>query len=202
MIEQCRELLDFIAKYESRGNYNIVWGGIRKKHHPPKPLVEMTVREVLAWQDSIDPLYMSEAAGKYQIMEDTLRGLYKSAGVSLDDLYNEDTQDKLAVALLRRRGLDGFMSMEIDGNKFANSIAKEWASMPVVTDVKRGGKMIRRGSSYYSGDGLNAAHAPVGEFLDAVMSVRSTRPDPNPKTKPNGIAAIIAAILSIFARSK
>ena len=60
----------------------------------------MTVREVLAWQDSIDPKYRSEAAGKYQIMEDTLRDEVGKGSVSLNDVFNASTQDRLGVALL------------------------------------------------------------------------------------------------------
>ena len=71
----CKPLLDFIANAEHGGHpdYNAVWGGIKAKDRPPKKLVEMTIGEVLDWQDMIDPHYKSEAAGRYQIMEDTLR---------------------------------------------------------------------------------------------------------------------------------
>ena len=98
-----KPLLDFIAKPESGGDYNIVYGGIHARHRPRKRLVTMTIGEVLDWQDSIDPIYMSEAAGRYQIMEDTLRGLYSSAGLTLRDLFNERNQDILATQLLKRR---------------------------------------------------------------------------------------------------
>ncbi len=108
-IEQCRPLLDFIKQPESRGDYDIVWLGIRKEHRPAamvrKRLTQMTIAEVLAWQDSIDRLYNSEAAGAYQILEDTLRDIYRRAGCSASDLFDEATQDKLAMALLERRGL-------------------------------------------------------------------------------------------------
>ena len=107
-----KPLLDFIAEHESEGAarrlkisaYDVVWSGISKKHRPAS-LQRMTVGEVLNWQDSIDPVYRSEASGRYQIMEDTLRGLYAEAGVKLTDYYNAATQDRLAVQLLKRRGL-------------------------------------------------------------------------------------------------
>lgn len=199
-----KPLLDFIAKYESRGDYNIVWSGIRSNHKPKKPLVTMTIGEVLDWQDSIDPHYMSEAAGKFQILEDTLRGLYREADLTLSDKFNEKNQDRLAVALLRRRGLDAYMSGQITANKFCNSLAKEWASLPVVTGPKKG-------RSYYAGDGFNKAHAPVDGFLSAVLAVRETiahpSPDvivhPDPAEQPSGVfSAIIAAILSLFGGRK
>lgn len=159
MAHNVKLLLDLIAKYESRGDYNIVWGGIRKKDHPPKPLVEMTVQEVLDWQDSIDRKYMSEAAGRYQIMEDTLRGLLNVVGP--DELYDEENQDKLAIHLMNRRGLSNFLSGKMSLESFGNNLAKEWASLPVLRGKKRG-------LSYYSGDSLNKAHV-APEEVEAVL---------------------------------
>lgn len=167
-----KQLLDFIAQPESGGNYDIVWGGINGEDRPPKPLTQMTVREVLAWQDRIDPDYMSEAAGRYQIIEDTLRGLYRAAGVPLSAKFDEDTQDKLAVALLKRRGLDDYLAGDITATQFANALAKEWASLPVVSGEKRG-------RSYYGGDDLNASHVSVDAFMEAVRDVRG-----KPERKP------------------
>lgn len=176
-MRQIKPLLDFIAWPESRGDYNIVWGGIKSKDKPPTPITEMTIRELLAWQDSIDPFYMSEAAGCYQIMEDTLRGMYRSAGVSLDDLFDAGTQDKLAVHLLKRRGLDDFLAGKLTTAKFANSLAKEWASLPVVNGPKKG-------QSHYGGDGLNKAHVDVEAFLNAVQSIRAPKAPPAVEVPP------------------
>ena len=158
-----KPLLDLIAKYESRGDYNIVWGGIKKKDHPPKPLVEMTVQEVLDWQDSIDRKYMSEAAGRYQIMEDTLRGLLHIVGP--DELFNEENQDRLAIGLLRRRRLDDYLEGRMSIHSFGNNLAKEWASFPVV-------KGRKYGRSYYSGDGLNEAHVKVHQVLEVLEEIK------------------------------
>lgn len=174
-------LLDYISQFESRGDYNIVWGGIKPKDRPPRPLTQMTVGEVLAWQDSIDRHYMSEAAGRYQIMEDTLRGLYRPAGVPLSAKYDRKTQDRLALGLLRRRGLDDYLDGSMSPNNFALALAKEWASLPVPFDVRRKGKTVRRGQSYYAGDGLNEAHAGVDEFMSLVTSLRG-KPRPQPRT--------------------
>ncbi len=175
-----QNLLDFIGKYESGNDPNAVWGGIRKSDYPSSNITEITVGQVLAWQDSIDRKYKSEASGEWQFMEDTLRGLYRQAGVSLKDKFNRKTQIKLATALLRRRGIDDYLSGRISAEKFALSLAKEWASLPVPYDVKRGDRTIKKGQSYYSGDGLNAAHAPFDEFLDVIKSVRA-KPAPEPR---------------------
>lgn len=162
-MEKVRPLLELIAKGESGGNYNIVWGGIKKSDRPKKPLVEMTVQEVLDWQDSIDRKYMSEAAGKYQIMEDTLRGLLHIVGP--DELFNEENQDRLAIGLMRRRGLDDYLEGRMSIHSFGNNLAKEWASLPVV-------KGRKYGRSYYSGDGLNESHIKVHEVLEALKEIK------------------------------
>lgn len=172
------ELLTFIYRAENGGriDYDVVYGGIKREHRPARPITTMTVGEVLDWQDSIDPLYPSEAAGALQVMEDTLRGLYRTAGVALTDLFDVGTQDRLAVALLKRRGLDDYLAGRITDEKFANALAREWASLPVVSGPKRG-------RSYYGGDGLNAAHAEVEPFLAAVRTVRQDKvtPEPDPR---------------------
>ncbi len=162
-------LLDFIAKPESGGDFNIVWGGIKAKDRPKKPLTTMTIGEVLAWQDSIDSRYPSEAAGAFQIMEDTLRGLFIPAGLSSGDLFNEANQRKLATELLNRRGLKKYLAGDMLAVDFANSLAREWASLPLVSGPKRG-------YSYYHGDGLNKSHVSPDDFLAALMAVGKPAP--------------------------
>ena len=202
-----RPLLDFIAEHESEGAarrlnisaYDVIWGSIKRVHGAPKPLTQMTIREVLAWQDRIDPLYRSEAAGRYQILEDTLRGLYAEAGMTLDSMFDKAGQDRLAMALLKRRGLDKFLQGYLSVNKFCNELAKEWASLPVVDGPKKG-------RSYYAGDGLNAAGVDVEPFIAAVQAIR-------PKMKPAGKAqadlpqptpsmwqSLIALIMGMFGK--
>lgn len=159
-----KDLLRFIGRIEAPKGYNQVWGGIRSADLPPKPLATMTVREVLAWQDRIDPRYRSEAAGQYQILEDTLRGLYAEAGLTLDSLFDEAGQDALATQLLRRRGLKRYLAGEITAEVFANNLAHEWASLPLVSGPEKG-------RSVYAGDGLNKSLVSVSEFMDAVRAV-------------------------------
>jgi len=176
MDPRAKPLLDFIAIPESRGEYNIVWGGIARHDRPPAPLVEMTIGEVLDWQDSIDSKYMSEAAGRYQIMEDTLRDIYKPAGFTRNDRFDEATQDALGFYLLKRRGWDDYIAGRIGALAFANSLAKEWASLPVVSGAKKG-------RSYYGEDGLNKSHVSVSAFLDAVAAAKQPAA-PAPAQRP------------------
>lgn len=178
-----RELLGYIQKFESAGAvksqrvqsaYQVVYGGIAAEDRPAKPLTSMNVAEVLAWQDSIDARYPSEAAGAPQVMEDTLRGLVDAGQIDPDAVFNEATQDHVAKLLMERRGLSKFVVGEISAEDFADNLAREWASLPVVRDQQGANRYVERGQSFYAGDGLNKAHADPDEFLSVVQRIRAT----------------------------
>jgi muramidase (phage lysozyme) len=71
----------------------------------------------------------SSAAGKYQIVRTTLRGLRRSLGLKGDEVFDAKMQDKLAKELLRQRGYDKFQSGKMDAKTFQANLAKEWASV-------------------------------------------------------------------------
>lgn len=199
MQQALQPLLQFIRQHEARGDYNIVWGGIRKADHPPKALVLMTVKEVLDWQDSIDRAYGSEAAGAYQIMEDTLRSLVKEGKAKLTDRFDEKTQDALAVLLLERRGLKDFLAGKASPAVFGQSLSKEWASLPCTLVDKRG--RPAQGQSYYDGDGLNKSGAKVTEFVRLLTQTRQATIDHRsaPHVEPaERRVSLIDKFLSLF----
>lgn len=135
-------ILDLIAKHESDGDYNIVYGGARI------PLTQMTVHEVLDWQrEQVARGVPSAAAGRYQFIAKTLAGLVEQGVVNGSDLFNEATQDKLAMHQLKSRGYDKFLAGTITAEKFMENLSKEWASLPKDSS----------NLSYYHGDGLNKA---------------------------------------------
>ena len=195
-------LLAKIRQHESDGairvqgassSYDVCWGGIAAKDRPPKPLVTMTVRDVLAWQDSIDARYQSEAAGAYQILEDTLRGLV-TQGACLETVkFNEQTQDRLAVTLLEGRGLRRFLAGEMTPEAFGDAIAREWASFPVHNAQKGHTRAVAPGMSYYAGDGLNKASATCAEVL-AVLRPLQAAPVPSVEQRLAALEAKFAAM--------
>ena len=126
----------------------------------------------------------------------------------LTDKFDADGQARLATALLRRRGLVAYMAGQITAEKFANAIAREWASMPVVSGPQKG-------RSYYAGDGLNKSGVSVDAFMAAVKAVKEFAPPGKPtdlqapKATPEAcapkrgwLAIIIAAIVALFRRRK
>lgn len=124
-----------IGQLESRSDYNTMAGGGNKKQ-----LTSMTINEVLQYQNSRGR--NMKAAGKWQIMPNTLRGLKKSMNLTGDELFTPEMQDRMAFELaMNRKGYRQFANAT--GNeKLAlmgaaqNDLAKEWASMPMANDAE------------------------------------------------------------------
>jgi muramidase (phage lysozyme) len=148
-----RALLSLIGRAEAPQGYRQIFGGIPSSLYPPAAITEMKVRDVIAWQSSIRSQVRSTAAGRYQMIRDTLREIATQTG-NLDRLFNAETQDALAFALLERRGWARYVAGQMSWTTFANNLAKEWAALPVVTGEQAG-------RSHYAGDGLNKALVTV-----------------------------------------
>lgn len=155
-------LLDFISGPESNGNYNAYSSNANNQ---AVRLTDMTIREVLAWQDGYSSRgSASTAAGRYQIIKKTLGSIYQAAGLSLDDQFSEANQDRLGYALLQGRGLDDYLNGSLSIEAFGNNLAREWAGLPVVAGAGAG-------RSYYDGDGLNASGVTVDDTLAAIRGM-------------------------------
>jgi len=161
-------LLDLIGRHEAPRGYNQVYGG--SKIQPPKPITTMTIREVLAWQDaSVRAGSRSSAAGRYQIIRGTLRGLVGDGAASMSDLYSARTQDRLAIALMERRGLGAYRAGRLSETQFAQNLSQEWASFPVAIRDRSG--RPANGQSYYAGDGLNRAGTSLSAVINAIRGI-------------------------------
>ena len=152
-------LLALIARVESRDNYNAHFG--KADNQSPK-FTEMTIAEVLRWQDAfVAQGNPSSAVGRYQIINTTLAGLVQELDLDMTQRFDEAMQDRLALALLERRGVVAYINGRIDAKQFAAELAKEWAGLPrILGDAPE--------KSYYAGDGLNAALVGVDEVLRVV----------------------------------
>lgn len=179
-------LLDFIGNKESEG-YDDISDKVSDSRYPSKPITQMTIQEILDWQESIDTFQLSEAAGRYQIVEDTLRGfdndeypnlqaairggegqtpLYERAGLTTGDLFSPENQDKLAITLLEGRGLTRFLEGRITREEFGDNLAGEWASLPLITGPNRG-------RSKYEGDSAgNTSLASIDQVLAVIDQVK------------------------------
>lgn len=124
-----------IGQLESRSDYNTMAGGGNKKQ-----LTSMTINEVLQYQNSRGT--NMKAAGKWQIMPNTLRGLKKSMNLTGEELFTPEMQDRMAFELaMNRKGYRQFANATGE-EKLAlmgaaqNDLAKEWASMPMANDAE------------------------------------------------------------------
>ena len=128
-----RGVMEFIGGLEAPRGYNDYFGGVAEP--PPKQLTTMTIDEVLAWQDEIDARSISEAAGRYQIMEDTLRLLKRRMALKGDELFDIPMQDRLALELMT---MAGWHPDRDDHEAVANSLAQVWAALPLVSGENEG----------------------------------------------------------------
>ncbi len=158
----CRPLLAVIAQAESKGNYNAYFGNA---NNSDIAFTEMSVAEVLQWQQEfIAAGNASSAVGRYQIISTTLGELVRQLHIDTRQPFNEALQDRMALALLERRGATKYVNNQIDSREFAAELAKEWAGLPRVIGDKPE-------QSYYAGDGLNQALVSVDDILQAVDKI-------------------------------
>jgi len=157
-----KPLLNMIGGLEAPQGYAQVYGGTRLA--PPRPITQMSIQDVLDWQrQSIRAGSKSSAAGRFQVIRGTLQSAVRRGVVGANERYSPAVQDRIALDLANRRGLARYQSGQMSAPDFANSLAKEWASLPVVSGPKAG-------RSYYAGDGLNSALTSPQKVM-AVLSM-------------------------------
>lgn len=155
-------LLQLIASVESNGNYNAYFGNAGNS---AINFTAMPIADVMQWQSEyVRQGNLSSAVGKYQIIDSTLRGLVRELNLNTAQLFNQATQDKMAIALLERRGAEAYVNKEITREQFAANLAKEWAALPRVLGANPH-------ESYYAADGLNKAHVSVEQVIGAISPI-------------------------------
>jgi muramidase (phage lysozyme) len=187
--KQIKPLLDFIGKIESAKGYNYEYG------NKAIDLSNMTIQEVLDHQEKRRKEgAVSSAVGRYQFIHKTLKDLVKTKNgeeknpkdLPLNAKFTPELQDKAATILLKRRGLDKYLSGKISPEQFATEIAKEWASIPLVTDMsvvrknKKGDEIqvdLKKGQSFYSGVAGNKSLVDPNELLNVVKNSRLIDPE-------------------------
>lgn len=150
-----RGLLGLITHAEAKGNYNVLQGG------QVAPLTSMTINDVLSLGKGSGGV--TTAKGGMQIINSTLKGLVRSLGLTGNEVFDENMQNRLGLALLRGRGLDAYLSGQLTAEQFAHNISQEWAALPTPTT----------GKSYYAGDGINAATVPLDRVLAVIKTLRN-----------------------------
>lgn len=123
------EVLDFIGRYEARGQYDMLNGGTRNP-----AILDMTVAEVLRYQRTAPwgSRGTSSAIGRYQYVRATLEWVTGQMGVNRNtQKFDEAFQDRLCIFDARRRcGLDQWLNGSIDSTTFSDRLAQVWSSIP------------------------------------------------------------------------
>lgn len=147
-----------------------------------KDLTKMTLGDIKKLQSQMlahpDNKWNSSALGRYQIVGKTLRTLQQQMKLSDSVLFDEKTQDAMAMQLLKGRGYDDWMAGKISDATFMNNLAKEWASLPTTA-----------GKGYYDGQkarvgtdsvltAFAAMKAPKESPFDAILTPQATKPNP------------------------
>ena len=176
------DLFDIIASGE--GDYNSVNRG-RAGDSPGgasryfgKDLTQMTVGEVMELQGS-GQLF---AAGKYQIIPQTMKGFVSSSGISMTDLFDSSTQEKFKkyVTDVKRPAVGQYLRGESENKlEAAQELAREFASIGLA--YPEAGR--QRGESRYSGTGGNKASISP-ESIEAALE--KSRGGGNGNRKMNG----------------
>ena len=141
-------VLDLIAGAESRGRYDIVYGG-----EILDGVTEQTIAEAAKRAgDRGDG--KNYAVGKYQFI--TLVDQAKAAGLDpTKDKFSPANQDKMAIHLIEQKRKVSKDLAKNNPNEAALRLAREWAGLPVLAPTKGAKRDISRGQSYYAGDGVN-----------------------------------------------
>ncbi len=157
--ESYKPLLSTIAKGESNGNYNAYFGN---SANAEIDFTKMSIKEVQQWQkEYVRSGSPSSAVGKYQIIQSTLDSLVAELSLSGDEMFDSDLQDKMAIALLERRGSLAYVGNQLSRDQFAANIAREWAALPKIIGENPD-------KSYYANDGLNKANISIDEVYRAL----------------------------------
>jgi muramidase (phage lysozyme) len=180
-------LLDFIGQVETgSGDYDTIYGHNQDKL--TKPITEMTLNELMENQKGFTKAFGSSASGKYQFMKATLEDLQRELGLRGTQIMDPNLQDRLGYHLLRRRGYDRWVEEKIDDEDFMIGLAKEWASFPVPYDMQGHKRKVKKGQSYYAGDGVNKALIGVDEVKEKLKEARkiiqSEPTEVEPETPP------------------
>lgn len=166
-------LLSAIRKHEAPKGYGQVYSGA-KGVGKNADVSKMTLDGVLNFQTTmLDKGSASTACGGYQFLRKTLKATIAEMGLKGSEVWTPELQDRMAVYLMQKRGLGEYLDGTLSAEGFANNLAKEWASLPVVSGPKKG-------RSFYAGDGLNKSFHEPSAIMALVSAVKAPRKPAQP----------------------
>jgi len=170
--EQEYEVLRLVAKPEQHHGapspYMSVYGGWEPR------LIQFTIAQIYQYQQQrIQEKGVSwQAVGRYQFVYETLQRTVKKTGMSLNTIFNDVTQDLLALKLLEGAGLRTWQAAGQGPDKtpdqtFHFNLCKVWAGIPLPYPGNKG----QTGQSYYEG-AVNKARGSPEIYTDQLRQYR------------------------------
>jgi muramidase (phage lysozyme) len=128
--------------------YNTLSGGLTAD------VTGMTVRDAIAFAKTEWDGKLANVIGAFQVKDTTLKGIAEKMGL-MDAKMTPAVQDQIAVGLLQERANKATVDGQVDVDKFAHELSKEWASMAAPT-----------GKSYYNANGIDKASVSYATVHD------------------------------------
>lgn len=156
------------------GSYNSVnLGGAHGYRASTADLEHMTVAEVMQHQAAGD----FNAAGRYQVIKETLAGAVRALGLKGTELFNADTQDRIfetyLITVKRRQIADYIQGRSDDLNAAVLATSEEWASVAAPPGVRTRNGFISDGTtSFYAGVANNKASITAFEMAQVLQQER------------------------------
>jgi muramidase (phage lysozyme) len=129
--------------------YNTLSGGVTAD------LTSMTVKDAIALSKTQWDGKLANVVGAYQVKDTTLAAVATKMGL-MDAKMTPAVQDKIAVGLMQERANKATVNGQIDVDKFAKELSKEWASVADPTT----------GVSHYAKNGIDKASVSVAAARD------------------------------------
>jgi hypothetical protein len=167
----------------NRGTLNKkIIGSTKNAKRKGKLISELTVGEIKELQKITDPNNPERlfAVGMSGMIPKVFIEAQEATGVSDSDVFNRKTQEKMSKYLIQGKAntrktlqwLQGSEDVSIDDAILG--LAKEFASVPVPYDVKKGSRTIKAGQSYYSGLGGNKARHSLEKVKSVLRGARDS----------------------------
>ncbi len=190
-----RPVLDLISRETSAWKENGLdspydapfgYGVGPKSLKPNKPLTQMTIGEVMEYQDRLrvqsagfsadDPNAGTTAVGKYQFMKETLLGLLTNLKGEINEntVFDARVQERLALSLLGDAGVDKWMKDERSNEEFTLKLGRIWPSISKAD-----------GTAHYPGQHILTHFDEMATVLDEVKSNRAYVPGTYVHNKPD-----------------
>lgn len=179
------------AVTHGEGDYNSVNRGLvngKNLGSYEEDLSTLTINEILERNKlSIKDPRRINAVGRYQIINSTLRDLKEKMGLSGNERFTPEMQDKLFAQLVPSSAKGYIDGKHSNKTQAMTDISKVWASVGVPVAMQGQKRWVDAGESYYAGDGGNKANTKSIQLVSSALDYnRNNRGSKLDSTSPIG----------------